>query len=140
MAIQSELHLLIEQSVPREEARQLTLFADAFFSRGQHDANSSSSAAERLEIARAAWEVFAVRTSPVCVRVERGRDGILVVDALMRDCPFIIDSLLEYFRSLDAALQTILHPVIRVARDRRGRVTSIEQGNAREQGESLVHA
>jgi glutamate dehydrogenase len=139
LATQSELDALIERSVPREDARRLKLFADSLFSREPRDASAFPSAAERLAIARAAWELFEIRTSPMCVRVQSGREGITVVDAVMRDCPFIIDSLLEYFRSLDAAVRRMLHPVIRVARERAGRVTSIEQANALERGESLVH-
>ncbi|MGH7949504.1 MAG: hypothetical protein ACREQF_09790, partial [Candidatus Binataceae bacterium] len=139
MATQSELDALIDQNVPREDARRLKLFAEALFSRAPRDASAFPSVEERLAIARLAWELFEVRTAPVCVRVRSAREGITVVDALMRDCPFIIDSLLEYFRSIDATVYRMLHPIIRVARDRAGRVTSIEQGNALERGESLVH-
>ncbi len=93
---------------------------------------------------QSAFEFFSVRTEPVIARVESvpgdDNDTLTVVETVTTDCPFIVDSLLEYFHHLDATVRTMLHPIIKVTRDKQGRIASFEQSSSTERGESFVHA
>ncbi len=57
----------------------------------------------------------------------------------MEDCPFIIDSMLEYFHHLGIEAGLLLHPVLLAERDAAGRLVSLEGIRATEQPESFVH-
>ncbi|MGH7906291.1 MAG: NAD-glutamate dehydrogenase domain-containing protein, partial [Candidatus Binataceae bacterium] len=97
---------------------------------------------ERLQIAESAFEFFYRRTTEIKLRVASGLDGdgVTIVQSAMPDCPFIIDSVLEYFRQIGAPIRMLLHPVFTVARDESGRLSSFEQGRDDERRESLFHA
>ena len=57
----------------------------------------------------------------------------------MEDCPFIIDSMLEYFHHLGIGAGLLVHPVLLAERDDAGRLVSLEGIRSTEQPESFVH-
>ncbi|HEY6421277.1 MAG TPA: NAD-glutamate dehydrogenase domain-containing protein [Candidatus Binataceae bacterium] len=140
MAIESDLGGLIDSSLPRDDASRLRVFAEKLFAREPSELRENVTAAARLAMVRAAFEFFSERVELIAVRVEASADGIVTVETVMADCPFIIDSLHEYFRHEGALVRTMLHPVYRVTRDSAGQLKSFEQGLAAERGESFVHA
>ena len=135
------LHDLIQSAEP-DNARELALFADRLFERMPPNQADSLSPRERLALARSAFEFFAVRDQPIKVRVVTDGLGevVTVVETLMPDCPFIVDSLREYFREAETPLRLLLHPILSVSRGRDGRIESFEQARSSERKESLVHA
>src|SRR5271163_2200386 len=58
----------------------------------------------------------------------------------MPDRPFIVDSVLEYFRKHAIPVRMMLHPVFYAVRDEAGIVVSFEHANAAERAESFTHA
>jgi glutamate dehydrogenase len=120
---------------------RLKVFAEKLFAHEPRERVERTPLDRRLALIGSAFEFFFVRTQPITVRVLPGpSEGVTVIESAMADCPFIIDSLLEYFRELDAHVAMMLHPVYRVARDEEGRIVSLEQASATERYESFVHA
>ncbi len=142
MAIAADLSALIDRSLPRDEAEQLKLFAGRLFARESRERLESITPQHRLALARSAFDFFALRTDLVAVRVSPDSDdeGITIVETVTPDCPFIVDSLLEYFHHLGAPMRSMMHPVLKVARDASGLAVSIERASGAERGESMVHA
>jgi glutamate dehydrogenase len=142
LAIAADLSVLIDRSLPHDDAERLKLFAQRLFARESRERLESLSPERRLELARSAYEFFALRTDLIAVRVtpDSGGEGITIVESVMPDCPFIVDSLLEYFHHLGAPLRSMMHPVLHVARDTAGHIVSLEQASGAERGESMVHA
>ncbi len=140
MAIENELRDLIDRSFPSADAHRLNVFAERLFAREELRERVPTS--RRLGLVQSALDFFSVRDAPVIARVEpvAGEDTLTVVETVTTDGPFIVDSLLEYFHHLGATVRTMLHPVIKVARDGSGHLISIEQSSAAERGESFVHA
>ncbi|HSR56964.1 MAG TPA: NAD-glutamate dehydrogenase domain-containing protein, partial [Candidatus Binataceae bacterium] len=142
MATGPDLHQLIESRLSGDDARRVEIFASQLFARETAEARERMSAEARLRVAQSGLAFFEVRAHPVVVRVVPGTDGegIATVETVTSDCPFIVDSLLEYFHALGATVRTMLHPVFHVARDAEGKITSFESATARERAESFVHA
>jgi glutamate dehydrogenase len=141
LAIEANLRDLMEQDSNPADAQRLAAFADRLFARETLEMRERVSAAERLARARSAYEFFAVRTEPIVVRViaAMSGDGTTAVETMMNDCPFIVDSQLEYFRSRHIEVRMMLHPVFHLSRDREGRIATFEQALATEHGESITH-
>lgn len=122
----------------------MSAFAARLFARDSADNRERVPAKRRLALVQSAYEFFSDRTEPVIARIESvpGNDNetLTVVETVTTDCPFIVDSLLEYFHHLGATVRTILHPIFKVTRDRDGRIASFEQSSSTERGESFVHA
>jgi glutamate dehydrogenase len=125
----------------RESQRRLAIFSQRLFERLTPEAAAAMSAEQRARIAAEALEFFAVRATPIKLRVVGGDEhgAGAFVESAMRDCPFIIDSVLEYFHHLGIGAGLLLHPVLNVARDGDGRLVSLENGRAIERPESFVH-
>ncbi|HYL58043.1 MAG TPA: hypothetical protein VEU51_04175, partial [Candidatus Acidoferrales bacterium] len=142
MGTDNELSQAIEKSLPAEEARRLSIFAERLYARATVESREDTPPEHRLATAKAAFEFFSTRAHPVTARVESapGDETLTIVETATHDRPFIVDSLLEYFHQLGATVRTMLHPVFKVARDRAGRIASFEQATAAERGESFVHA
>ncbi|MGH7814390.1 MAG: hypothetical protein ACREQI_10375, partial [Candidatus Binataceae bacterium] len=140
VAIETELRELIERSFPRDKAREIAIFAERLFAHGT--SAESLGAERRLAIAAPAFEFFAHRAEPIAVRVlpVSGAEAAAAVETVTADCPFIVDSLHEYFHSLGAPVRTMLHPVFKVARTADGGIASMEQANSIERAESFVCA
>jgi glutamate dehydrogenase len=142
LAIAPDLSALIDRSLPRDDAQRLKVFAERLFAREARERLESIAPERRLALARSAFEFFALRTSPIAVRVTPAADGegVTIVETVTPDCPFIVDSLLEYFHHLGAPMRSMMHPILKVARDADGRAVSLEQASGAERGESMVHA
>jgi len=144
LAIETELRELIDRNLPADSAPLVSAFADRLFARDSADNRERVPAKRRLALVQSAFEFFAVRTEPVIARVETvtgdENDTLTIVETVTTDSPFIVDSLLEYFHHLGASVRTILHPVIKVTRDKEGRIATFERSVSTERGESFVHA
>ncbi len=142
MSIEPELRNLIDQNSPPDEARRLALFAGRLFGRESAEFRERVNAAERLALARTLFDFFAMRSAPIVVGVHPGPGGEMttVVETMMPDCQFIVDSQLEYFRARHAEVQLMLHPIFQVSRDANGRIATFEQSIAAERGESLTYS
>jgi glutamate dehydrogenase len=98
------------------------------------------SAEQRARIASDGLDFFLTRNEPVKVRaVIPPSGGTAYVETVMEDCPFIIDSILEYFRHAGHAVGLLLHPVLLARRDRTGKLTALEAHRAGDRRESFVH-
>jgi len=144
LAIETELRELIDKNLPAESAALVSAFAERLFARESAETRERIPPKRRLALVQSAFEFFSVRTEPVIARVESvpgyDNDPLAVVETVTTDCPFIVDSLLEYFHHLSATVRTMLHPIFRVARDKQGRIASFERSLSTERGESFVHA
>ncbi|HEY6300261.1 MAG TPA: NAD-glutamate dehydrogenase domain-containing protein, partial [Candidatus Binatus sp.] len=144
LAIETELRELIDRNLPADSAPAVAAFAARLFARESADNRERVPAKRRLALVQSAFDFFSVRTEPVIARVESvpgdDNDTLTVVETVTTDCPFIVDSLLEYFHHLGANVRTVLHPIFKVTRDREGRIASFEQSSSTERGESFLHA
>jgi glutamate dehydrogenase len=125
-----------------EQARRVRIFAERMFARLTPELAAERPAAMRLAIAEEALEFFRLRADPVKVRAVNppGAAGLVVVETSMLDCPFIVDSVLEYFRDRELTVRMLLHPVLHARRDANGALVTFEQGAATEHAESFIHA
>jgi len=143
LAIETELRELIDKNLPADSAPRVSAFAGRLFARDSADNRERVPARRRLALVQSAFEFFSVRSEPVIARVESVHDDdhetLAIVETVTTDCPFIVDSLLEYFHHLGATVRAMLHPVLKVARDAEGRIASFEQSLSSERGESFVH-
>jgi glutamate dehydrogenase len=127
-------------SEKHDRQRDLEIFAERLFSHLPADTNTSSSRRDE-EIARACFDFFQRRTETIKVEARYlANDAGVAVDTVMPDCPFIVDSMLEYFRKTGAQVRMLLHPVYNVSRDKAGRLLSFERAQATERRESFTHA
>jgi glutamate dehydrogenase len=144
LAIETELRELIDRNLPADSAPLVSAFAERLFARDSADNRERVPAKRRLALVQSAFEFFSVRTDPVIARVETvtgdDNDTLTIVETVTTDSPFIVDSLLEYFHHIGATVRTILHPVIKVTRDKEGRIATFERSVSTERGESFVHA
>jgi len=62
-----------------------------------------------------------------------------VVESVMRDRPFIIDTIRDCLREAGVGIRRLLHPVLSVERDPRGTVLAIHAAGALGRKESFVH-
>jgi len=145
LASGENLQELIEKSAAPDQARRLATFAEHLFARLPADVAERMSARERFELAHSAFDFFSARTEPVQIRtadrVTSIGDGqpLTTIESAMADCPFIVGTVREYFHQLDLPIRLLLHPILRVARDGAGNLTSIESASAAEHAESFVH-
>jgi glutamate dehydrogenase len=142
LAIETELRELITRNIPPELAPRAAIFAARTFAGDSGDSHQRIPSERWLALVQSGLEFFSARAEPVIARVSPGiaDDTITIVETVTTDRPFIVDSLLEYFHHLGATVRTMLHPVLRVARDADGHVTSFEQSVAAERGESSTRA
>ncbi|HTW88885.1 MAG TPA: NAD-glutamate dehydrogenase domain-containing protein [Candidatus Binataceae bacterium] len=141
MATQADTHPIIDRALSEDRARYLDLFAERLFARQPTTLTERLSAETRRAIAGQAFEFFYQRSEPLKLQVSGSADGEAVVTVLnvMEDCPFIVDSVLEFCHSLGAPVRMLLHPVFSIARDENGRIKSFERMRAGERRESLLH-
>ncbi|HEX4209485.1 MAG TPA: NAD-glutamate dehydrogenase domain-containing protein [Candidatus Binataceae bacterium] len=124
-----------------EADRRLELFAEQMFARIPADLADDFPSHRRRAIAQQAFAFFSSRADSVAVRIEISRDapGTAAVQTLTPDQPFIVDSILEYFRKQALPVRMILHPVFNALRDDAGDLISFEQGTAAERPESYTY-
>ncbi|HZP44324.1 MAG TPA: NAD-glutamate dehydrogenase domain-containing protein [Candidatus Binataceae bacterium] len=124
-----------------ERTRSLSLFAERLFARLPSDLESTFPRTKRAVIAGDAFDFFSQRSEPVKVRAfaAPGEEALIIVETMMADCPFIVDSIREYFRHREFDVRVLLHPVFHVGRDASGALLTLEQGGAAEHAESFTH-
>ena len=138
MALEADFRELIAQRYSDDEARWLMLFGERLFMR-ESAADAARAPAERLEILASAFDFYQKRIAPIMVRAFAGRNAATIVETLSDDCPFIVDSILEYFRARGIEVRSMLHPIVHAARDDAGNLVSLETAAARETAESFMH-
>ena len=123
-----------------EASRRLTIFSEHLFARSLAESAELVPAGKRLAIAQSAFDFFATRREPIKVRCLADGDQGVIVETLMADCAFIVDSVLEYFRANEFAVRILLHPIYLVARDPSGAIASFELASAGQKRESFTHS
>jgi glutamate dehydrogenase len=123
-----------------EGARRLVIFSERLFSRLPADSTESFPSAKRLPIAEGAFDFFYTRREPIKVRCMADGDNGVIVETVMADCPFIVDSIHEYFHANEFPLLILLHPIYQLARDPDGAVTAFEASSSGEKRESFTHS
>jgi len=131
---------IASQSSTSADDDKAATFARILFARLSADSAQRIAAGRRDSLAAEAFDFLAERREPVQVRVMPAAGGApAFVETIMDDCPFIIDSLLEYLHHERVRVGLLLHPVIHAARDHAGRLVSFENVRASEHPESFVH-
>jgi glutamate dehydrogenase len=129
-----------ESSDHLEHERRLGIFTDRLFERLPSDLGESYPDHLRQTIAESAFEFFQSRAEPLKIRVRAGDESDpCVVETAMADRPFIVDSILEFFRKYEIPVRVLLHPIFQVVRDTEGALVSFEQATAVERAESFTH-
>jgi glutamate dehydrogenase len=122
-----------------EYERRLGIFTDRLFERLPSDLVESFPANQRRAIAASAFEFFESRPKPLKLRIFAAEsEGRYVVETAMDDCPFIVDSLLEFFHKHELPVRMLLHPLFHAARAADGALVSFEQATAGERAESFT--
>ena len=141
LAIEAQPHTTVSDAA-LEHARRLEIFAARLFSGLAPDAAARISAERRAQVSAEALDFFSLRAEPIKVRVvvAAQNDGAgSFAETVMEDCPFIIDSMLEYFHHLGISAGLLVHPVLLAERDAVGHLVSLEGKRATEHPESFVH-
>ena len=114
-------------SLEERAGREVVTFAERLFKRLPEDLAARLPLQQRLDIAREAFEFFAIRSEPVKVlvrtRVLSGQP-VTVIETVMPDCAFIVDSCREYLHQRNVPVMALLHPIFSVSRDVEGRLVS----------------
>ncbi len=141
MAIQADPHKPVDRALSEDRARYLELFTERLFARQPTSLDARLGAEARRAIAADAFEFFYRRSEPIKLQVIAAPDGeaVVTIRNAMEDCPFIVDSVLEFCHSIDAPVRMLLHPVFSLARDDRGQIQSFERMRAGERRESLLN-
>ncbi len=123
-----------------ETSRRLQIFSERLFSRLPPDSAGLFPTDRRFAVAERAFDFFYTRAEPIKVRCVSDGDTGVIVETLMADCAFIVDSIHEYFRANEFAVRILLHPIYHVARDPGGAIVSFELASADGKRESFTHS
>jgi glutamate dehydrogenase len=123
-----------------DAARRLALFSERLFIRLTADSAEMFPAAKRSRVAGSAFDLFCTRHEPIKVRCEAEGNSGVIVETVMPDCAFIVDSVHEYFRANEFPVRILLHPTYQVARDADGAIVSFEMARGDEKRESLTYS
>ena len=138
-----DLQRVLDGGLPADQARLVGALARRLFARVPARSEGRFSPAACAAIARHAFDFLLVRSEAVKLRVSRqewdGR-GFAVVETLTADRSFVVDTIQECLREFKLPVRSLLHPIVRVARDAQGRLKTLEQGSADERAESFVRA
>ena len=122
-----------------DASRRLAIFSERLFAKLPGNSVDLLSAERLRLVAESAFDFFCMRDEVIKVRCLADGDG-LIVETVMLDCAFIIDSILEYFRAEEFPVQLLLHPTYHLARNPSGAIASFELNNAGEKRESFTHS
>jgi glutamate dehydrogenase len=140
LASEIEQHEIAQTEQDDERSRRLKIFAERLFARLPADLTDDFPLARRLTLAEAGYDFFANRVESLAVRISAGSsEGLLALETLMPDCPFIVDTIQEYFRKQGTPVRLLLHPRFNVSRDEDGALVSFEQASSGERPESFTH-
>lgn len=123
-------------------------FIDAFYAHVLPDDLALFSSSERLQMAASIWNLAAARcVGEALLRVynpEHETHGLsvdhTVIEIVNDDMPFLVDSVTGVLQKRGVAIHIVIHPVIAIVRDNRGKVTDLgdaEKGEGRM--ESFMH-
>ena len=124
----------VAPGVAEDFARQLLARASADFLERRDPVRTARSVASLLE--------FVEETGPeeIDVRVRPGEDGRrLIVETVMPDCAFIVNTLREYVHGEGFSIIHLLHPVLVQRRDEQGRLEGVAGRDAEGRRTSVVH-
>jgi glutamate dehydrogenase len=141
MATYEKLQKLLGGDLPPDQARLIGALARRLFARVPAQSGGRFSPAACMQIACEAFDFLRVRSEVLKLRIsQQERDGsrFAVIETLTADRPFVVDTIEECLREFKLPVRSLLHPVLRVARDSQGRLQSLEQGEADERPEALV--
>ncbi|MCP1375462.1 NAD-glutamate dehydrogenase [Dyella lutea] len=129
-----------KKDLPVQRLQEAQFFIRAFFARLASGDESLHTPAQWAELVLDLLG-FIARREPgrASVRVTNpalGHDGRSVVEVVTDDMPFLVDTV-SMILSADGPIHTVIHPVVRVARDAAGALQSI--GGDQGQPESVMH-
>jgi glutamate dehydrogenase len=122
------------------QAQWLPIFSELLFKRLPAESAGLFPPEKREVVARRAFDFFYTRSEPIKVRCYADNERWMIVETVMPDCAFIVDSIHEYFRASEFPVRLLLHPIYHVARDKHGVLTSFELASADEKRESFTHS
>ncbi len=127
--------------LPHAPADALDEFYRRLLSRGSADLIARHSAEEVADLLAPLYRLVE-ETPPgqVGVRIHWAEDGSWgALQTVMPDCPFIVDTLREYVHALDLRIPHLMHPVLSLERDDRGRILAVADRSAGGAKTSVVH-
>jgi glutamate dehydrogenase len=129
-------------ALPAAEPVRLEAFAGELYG----DAEALAADADAPARAASALAFLRQRTTAVklrCFTPERGRDGwsspLTVVETVLSDRPFIVDTIRQALQGEGAAVRMLLHPILGVERDAEGRLIRLSAPEPGIAHESFVH-
>jgi len=132
----------LEPRLPDAPRAAVHEFAHRVLARGSGELVASGSPVEIADVLAPLYELLdRTPAGEVGVRVARDPDDPAsgVIQTVMDDCPFIVDTLREYVHSLELHMPHLMHPVVVVARDASGRVSEIRDRSAGGRPVSMIH-
>ena len=138
---------LVAERAPQEELSLVSAFAEAYIRRFPDDDGTRLTPAECYDQVEDLFEFIKSRpdgTRTVRVfaptREEHGYEtGGTVVELMVDDSPFLVDSVTAEIQSRGVAIQRALHPVIGVDRDEEGRLREVTHARKAPRKESVQH-
>jgi glutamate dehydrogenase len=137
----------VRRRIDPREAELADQFTRLFLARAPADFFADRSLEVVAAIVIAAWE-YLKRSRPDRIgvevvdptqEVEPWQAGSTVIRTHVSERPFILDSIREYLRSEGVPVDRLLHPVLRVVRDRDNRILELGPASAAPPHESLIH-
>ena len=132
----------LQRRLPDAPPEAVADFVRRVLARGSGEFVSGRGPEEIADVLRPLYELLDERLpGDVSVRVARDPDdpAIGVIQTVMDDCPFIVDTLREYVHALELHMPHLLHPVVVVARDPSGRVAEVLDRSATGRPVSIIH-
>ena len=142
-----ELLEQVAERVPAERAETIAAFARLYVRRLPADAAETTSAEELFGQVIGAFELADARgTEPLAVRAFNptlAGDGYATVGSIVEtstpDSPFLVDSVSEELQAHGLAIRLLLHPVLGIERDERGRIVAVTSAHGARSVESVMH-
>ena len=130
---------LIDEKVPPERAPAVRAFAQTYLRRLSGDASQDLSPEDLLDEVVGVFEfASARRDEPVAVRVFNNDHGT-VVETNSDDWPFLVDSVSGELESRELEITRLLHPIVGVERDDKGRIVRVGRAREAPRRESVMH-
>ncbi len=138
---------LVGRRAPEDDLPTLSAFAEAFVRRFPEDAGARLTADECYDQVENLYQfikvrpdgVRAVRVFTPSVEAHGYETGTSVVELVVDDAPFLVDSITAEIQAHGIAVQRVLHPVIGVVRDEAGTLIEVTHARRAQQRESVQH-
>ena len=132
----------VEARLPEAPSRAVRGLSQRLFSRGQTlTADGSPIAGLADDVAALYRLVESAAEDAIALRVDWNPENASrgVLQTVMDDRPFIVDTLREFLHSADLEIDLLLHPVVVVDRDTSGRVIDVRDRSADGTRMSIIH-